>query len=219
VAGDFCQWDARLLPMRKVGDSGVWEPFVPEVEAGARYRFEIRTAQGGLLQKADPFAFVVERPEQACARVAQSSYAWGDQVWMAERSQRDLRRSPLAIYEVHLGSWMNGEPTGVQDAPPPDRPRRYAGHRELARPLAKYAQRFGSTHLELMPVAEHALHASWAYQVTGYYAPTALPDAGRSQVSGRHLSSTWNRRDARLGARSLPQGSASSALLRWVSPV
>jgi 1,4-alpha-glucan branching enzyme len=163
VVGDFCGWDGRLLPMRVLGGSGVWELFVPEVGVGAFYKFEIKTQQGVLRLKADPMAFAMELPPAQASCVTQLSYEWGDQAWMAERATRDWNREPVAIYEVHLGSW----------ARVPEQGYRSLSYREIAPRLVEHVKRLGFTHVELLPVAEHALYASWGYQVTGYYAPTA----------------------------------------------
>ncbi len=162
VVGDFCNWDGRLLPMRSLGASGVWELFLPEVAAGALYKYEIRTREGALRVKTDPFALGMESPPQTASRVVASTHVWHDEAWMEARAGRDLTREPLSIYEVHLGSW----------ARVPEEANRWLGYRELAPRLVEHAQRLGFTHLELLPVAEHPFYGSWGYQVTGYYAPT-----------------------------------------------
>ncbi len=164
VIGDFCAWDGRQLPMRSLGSSGVWELFVPGVAPGALYKFEIKARSGELRVKADPFGRAAERPPATASRVDPSGgYAWGDGEWMARRATRDLSREPVAIYEVHLGSWARVPEEG-------DRPLTY---REIAPRLVEHAERYGFTHLELMPIAEHPFYGSWGYQVSGYYAPTA----------------------------------------------
>ena len=164
VVGDFCAWDGRLLPMRRLGDSGVWELFVPEVGAGALYKFEILTIEGQLRLKSDPMGRALELPPQSASRVVDKQrYAWGDRAWLRRRSRRDHRGQPMSIYEVHLGSW--GRAADQPDALP--------SYRQLAPRLIDHAVRFGFTHLELLPIAEHAFYGSWGYQVTGFYAPTS----------------------------------------------
>ena len=179
VVGDFCGWDGRLFPMRQLGHSGVFELFIPGTAPGALYKYEIRTPEGQLRLKTDPYAQAMEAPPGTAARVAASSHVWGDEAWRQARRGRDPRREPLAAYEVHLGSW----------ARVPDEENRVLTYRELAPRLAAHAKRLGFTHLELMPVAEHAFTGSWGYQVMGYYAPTArygTPDDFRFFVDYCH---------------------------------
>jgi len=163
VVGDFCTWDGRLFPMRSLGGSGVFELFIPDIAPGMLYQFEIRTAGGVLREKADPLARQTEHPSAMAARVHVSRYQWGDDAWMRALAAREPRREPLAIYEVHLGSF----------ARVPEEGNRVLGYREIAPRLAAQAKRFGFTHIELLPVMEHPFTPSWGYQVTGYYAPTA----------------------------------------------
>jgi 1,4-alpha-glucan branching enzyme len=163
VVGDFCGWDGRLFPMRSLGPSGVFELFVPGVGPGALYKFEIKTQDGMLRLKTDPMARAMEAPPQTASRVATSSYRWGDDEWMARRAKSDITRMPVAIYELHLGSW----------ARVPEQNNRSLTYREIAPRLVEHVKRLGFTHVEFMPLAEHAFYASWGYQVTGYYAPTA----------------------------------------------
>ena len=180
VIGDFCGWDGRLLPMRLLGGSGVFELFVPEVGPGALYKFEILGPDGHVRQKADPYARSMERAPATAARVAaEGTYAWGDDQWMERRPTRDLPREPMLIYEVHLGSW----------AQVPERGNTPLSYREIAPKLAEHVRRLGFTHIELLPVAEHPFGGSWGYQVTGYYAPTArygTPDDFRYFVDVMH---------------------------------
>jgi len=179
VVGEFCRWDGRQLPMRSLGASGVFELFVPGVEAGALYKYEIRTRQGSLRLKTDPFALAMETPPASASRVTASHHVWDDEGWMTRREKSDPTREPLSIYEVHLGSWARVPEDG-------DRPLSY---REIAPRLAAHAKRLGFTHLELLPVAEHPFAGSWGYQVTGYYAPTARfgsPDDLRALVDHCH---------------------------------
>jgi 1,4-alpha-glucan branching enzyme len=180
VVGDFCNWDGRLLPMRSLGASGVFELFVPDLRPGALYKFEILTAEGRLRLKTDPLARAMERPPGTAARVvSDDAWQWGDEAWVTARAARDLRREPMAIYEVHLGSW----------ARVPEEGDRSLTYREIAPRLAEHARRFGFTHVELLPIAEHPFEGSWGYQVSGYYAPTSrfgTPDDFRSFVDTLH---------------------------------
>jgi 1,4-alpha-glucan branching enzyme len=179
VVGDFNRWDGRLLPMRTLGGSGIWEIFVPGIGAGALYKFEIRTRDGHLRLKTDPVAREMEHPPQTASRVCASYHVWQDQAFMQARSQRDITREPVSVYEVHLGSW----------ARVPEENNRWLTYRELAPRLVEHVLRLGFTHIELMPVAEHAYYPSWGYQVTGYFAPTArygTPDDFRFFVDYCH---------------------------------
>jgi len=162
VIGDFNFWSREASPMVRFGDSGVFTVFIPEAYFGARYKFSIETQDGRILEKADPFAFASElRPRTASVIASYEGYAWGDLAYMEALKQRDLRLSPIAVYEVHLGSWKRAEGGG------------FLSYRRLAEELCEYALYMGYTHLELMGIAEHPLDASWGYQVTGYFAPTA----------------------------------------------
>ncbi|HXJ36579.1 MAG TPA: 1,4-alpha-glucan branching protein GlgB [Candidatus Eisenbacteria bacterium] len=180
VVGDFCRWDGRLFPMRQLGASGVFEIFVPGVEAGAVYKYEILTPQGTIRLKTDPLAAALEHPPRTASRVvAESTYAWGDAAWMDARRTRDWTREPITIYEVHLGSWARVPEEG-------NRPLTY---REIAPRLAEHARRLGFTHVELLPVMEHPFDGSWGYQVSGYFAPTSrfgTPDDFRFFVDTCH---------------------------------
>jgi 1,4-alpha-glucan branching enzyme len=179
VVGDFCNWDGRVLPMRTLGSSGIFELFVPGLKPGALYKYELRTAEGTLRLKTDPFASAMECPPANASRVYASSYRFGDDAWLAARKGRDLAREPVAIYEVHLGSFARST----------DDPGRLLGYTELAPRIADHARELGFTHVELMPVAEHAYYPSWGYQVTGYYAASArygTPDELRFFVDTCH---------------------------------
>jgi 1,4-alpha-glucan branching enzyme len=181
VVGDFNGWDGRLHPMRRMGSSGIWELFVPEVGDGARYKFEIRPQGGGPpFLKADPYAFRTEAPPQTASVVhALDRYAWRDQGWMEQRGRGDLWARPMSVYEVHLGSWRRVPEEG-------NRPLTY---QEIAVQLAGYCQDMGFTHVELLPVAEHPFSGSWGYQVSSYFAPTSRfghPDDFRFFVDHLH---------------------------------
>jgi len=161
VVGDFNQWDGRVHPMRVHGN-GVWELFIPDLAAGAVYKFEIRARNGDVFLKSDPFGRRFElRPATASIVEAPSDYAWNDAAWLAARAGFDWQHEAMSIYEVHLGSWQRG-PEGEM-----------LNFREAAPPLVEHAKRLGFTHIELMPITEHPYDKSWGYQTTGYYAPTS----------------------------------------------
>ncbi|HEY3253442.1 MAG TPA: 1,4-alpha-glucan branching protein GlgB [Polyangiaceae bacterium] len=162
VVGEFNNWDGRLLPMRSLGPTGVWELFVPGIGVGTLYKYELKTKEGLLRIKTDPWANEMEAPPLTASRVARSNFTWHDDAWLKNRAKSDIAREPLNIYEVHPGSW----------ARVPEEGNRWLSYRELAVRLCEHAKRLGFTHLELMPVAEHAFYPSWGYQVTGYFAPT-----------------------------------------------
>jgi 1,4-alpha-glucan branching enzyme len=179
VVGDLNSWDGRLHPMRSLGSSGIWELFVPGVETGTKYKFEIRAQDGRLLLKADPVAFYAETPPRNASIVHQSTYEWSDDRWLKHRSSSDPLRWPMSIYEVHLGSWRRN----------PAEANRPLDYLELADELGDYVQDLGFTHVELMPVMEHPFTGSWGYQVTGYFAPTSrygTPDDFREFVDRLH---------------------------------
>ncbi len=163
VIGDFNRWDPRVHPMRLRGETGVWELFIPGLQEGAVYRYDLRSRVGGYhAQHSDPYGFYAEvRPNNASVVANTDDYAWGDQVWVEQRDPQRRLNKPMAIYEVHLGSWRL-KPDGS-----------WLTYRELADELVGYAREMGFTHLELMPIAEHPLDMSWGYQTTGYYAPTS----------------------------------------------
>ncbi|MES2345562.1 MAG: 1,4-alpha-glucan branching protein GlgB [Chlamydiota bacterium] len=161
LIGDFNAWDGRINPMRSMGPSGVWEIFIPGLSLGERYKFEIRTHEGHLRVKADPYAnFSEQRPANASIVVDVDRYAWNDTAWMEKRHHVNSLERPLNIYEVHLGSWKS--PQGG-----------FMNYRDIAHDLAAYCLEMGFTHVELMPVVEHPLDESWGYQVTGFYAITS----------------------------------------------
>jgi 1,4-alpha-glucan branching enzyme len=179
VVGEFCRWDGRLFPMRQLGSSGVFELFVPGVEPGALYKFEIKTRSGDIRIKTDPMAASMELPPGTASRVYESRYAWSDDDWTAARAARDPLREPMSVYEVHLGSW----------ARMPEEGHRPLSYREIAPKLIDHARRHGFTHLEFLPLAEHPFTGSWGYQVSGYYAPTArygTPDDLRYLIDQCH---------------------------------
>jgi len=163
VVGDFNQWDGRRHPMRSRGASGVWELFIPDLDSGSLYKFEIRSHDSGLIvSKTDPYAQQFElRPRTASVAHHSSEFIWQDNQWIINRSQHDWLHTPLSIYECHLGSWQRDENN------------EFLNYRELAHRLVEYVQETGFTHIELLPITEHPLDASWGYQTTGYFAPTS----------------------------------------------
>ncbi len=165
VVGDFNGWNAEAHPLQPRWDgSGIWEGFVPGLEKGTLYKYRIISQHNKyVVSKSDPFAFLFECPPQTASRVWDLEYAWGDRKWMNSRSQRNALNAPMAVYEVHIGSWRRVLEEG-------NRPLTY---RELAHQLAGYVKEMGYTHVELMPVMEHPFYGSWGYQTVGYYAPTS----------------------------------------------
>jgi 1,4-alpha-glucan branching enzyme len=178
VVGTFNNWDGRVHMMRSLGPSGIWEIFIPDVGEGALYKFEIRNLHGDVTIKTDPYGFFYEVPPKNAAIVWNGEkFRWNDADWLARRGQQDTLRSPLSIYEVHIGSWKKKSAfEGLS-------------YRELAEPLVEYLQKMGFTHVEFMPVAEHAFYPSWGYQVTGFHAPTSrfgTPDDFQFLVNRLH---------------------------------
>ena len=164
VVGDFNGWDGRVHAMRLLGASGVWEIFVPAAAIGHRYKFELRSRHGEILVKSDPFGFAFEVPPLSASIVCRPDYQWQDDDWMRGRATfESWFDRPMAIYEVHLGSW----------ARIPEEGNRYLSYRELAARLIPYVKDMGYTHIELLPVMEHPYSASWGYQVIGFFAPTS----------------------------------------------
>ncbi|RDV26149.1 1,4-alpha-glucan branching protein GlgB [Alteromonas aestuariivivens] len=164
LIGDFNRWDSRLHPMQKT-DLGFWVLVVPGIVAGERYKYHIKDAHGhDLPHKADPLGFHAEQfPSHASRVFDHSQYQWQDEVWMESRKQ-DKYRSPMSIYEVHLGSWKR---------PQSKSKKRYLSYRELAEDLIPYVKEMGYTHLELLPVSEYPFDGSWGYQPVGMFAPTS----------------------------------------------
>jgi len=180
VVGDFCGWDGRIFPMRMMGSSGVWELFVPGIGPDALYKFELLTREGALRLKTDPFAAKLEQaPGTASIVQAEDTYSWHDAAWMQERPTVDHLRTPMSIYEVHLGSW----------ARVPEEGNRILSYSEIAPRLAEHVSGLAFTHVELMPVMEHPFYGSWGYQVSGYYAPSSrygTPDDFRYLIDTLH---------------------------------
>jgi 1,4-alpha-glucan branching enzyme len=163
VIGDFNGWDGRVHPMRVRGGSGVWELFLPEIQSGAVYKFEIRNVHSHeVFEKADPYGQQFEiRPKTAAVIRQDSRYEWNDEDWLNHRGKAAWPHEAMSIYEVHLGSWQRDEHGN------------FLSYRELAHRLVDYVSDLGFTHIELLPITEHPLDASWGYQTTGYFAPTS----------------------------------------------
>ncbi|MCG7442888.1 1,4-alpha-glucan branching protein GlgB [Dermabacter vaginalis] len=172
VIGDFNGWNGRRTAMRSLGDSGVWEIFLPGVRAGAVYKFRILGADKVWREKADPMARLAEVPPATGSVVVDSDFEWSDDAFLAERAAKNPLESQMSIYEVHLASW-----------------RPYTSYRDVAEPLVEYVKGMGYTHVEFLPLAEHPFGGSWGYQVTGYYAPTSRlghPDDLRYLINALH---------------------------------
>lgn len=162
VIGDFNHWDGRIHQMRELGNSGIYELFIPSLVSGEKYKYEIKTKQGSLLEKSDPYGNYSElRPSTASIVANVNSYEWKDSKWLESRMNKNPIDEPVSIYEVHLGSWRRGDNN------------EFLSYKELADQLIKYVKDMGYTHIELLPIAEHPYDASWGYQVIGYYAVTS----------------------------------------------
>lgn len=173
VVGDFNLWDGRRHQMERLGDSGIFELFIPELECGTVYKYEIKAQNGDPVLKADPYGNSTElRPNTASVVCDINTYQWNDKTWMEQRKERDTKSQPMSIYEVHLGSWMRKSIEMDEDGKEITGSEFY-NYREIAVALSEYVKGMGYTHVELLPVMEHPLDASWGYQVTGYYAPTS----------------------------------------------
>lgn len=171
VVGDFNLWDGRRHIMERVGDTGVYALFIPEVKEGDLYKYEVQQYAGGNVLKADPYAFYAQkRPDTASVMWDNLDYKWTDDKWMKEREKKKFGKEPMSIYELHLGSWKKPVSEESEDV---DQRELFYNYRELAPMIAEYVKDMGYTHIELMPVMEHPFDGSWGYQVTGYYAPTS----------------------------------------------
>ncbi|HIR84027.1 MAG TPA: 1,4-alpha-glucan branching protein GlgB [Candidatus Galloscillospira excrementavium] len=161
VMGDFNGWNDSSHPMERL-EGGVWERFIPGLARYDTYKYAVHTADGRVLAKADPYAFHAEtRPGTGSKLYDLAGYQWGDGAWLRRRRAKPIYDQPLNIYEVHLGSWRR---TGDDQ---------FLSYRDIARYLVPYVKEMGFTHVELMPVTEHPLDASWGYQCTGYFAATS----------------------------------------------
>jgi 1,4-alpha-glucan branching enzyme len=176
IKGDFNSWDGRGHPMRQLGESGVWELFVPDVGAGTHYKFIVLGADGEWREKADPMAFYAEVPPQTSSVVFESRYEWGDDEWMTRRGDKQPVHEPMSVYEVHLASWRKRD----------GRPLTYD---QLIDELVPYVADLGFSHVELMPIMQHPFGGSWGYHVTSYFAPDSRfgdPDGFRRLVDRFH---------------------------------
>ena len=172
VVGDFNDWDGRIHQMRRLGDSGIFEIFIPDAVPGQNYKYEIKVKGGLVFLKSDPYAFgqqlrpdtasvIRNNPEKKAGSRSSKGLRWEDKKWMAERKERQSKGKPISVYELHLGSFCK------------DKEGNYLNYRELAPRIIDYVKEMGYTHIELMPIMEHPFDASWGYQVIGYYAPTS----------------------------------------------
>ena len=178
VIGDFNNWDARRSPMRRLGESGIWELFLPAAAEGDKYKFHVIQCDGRVVDKTDPYGVYAEvRPNNASVLYPLKRYKWKDRRWMTARKKYNFKTAPMNIYEVHLGSWKRAEGD------------RFLTYTELAEQLIPYVKEMGYTHIEMLPVEEHPFDGSWGYQVTGYYAPTSRygsPDEFKQFVDACH---------------------------------
>jgi 1,4-alpha-glucan branching enzyme len=208
VVGNFNDWDGQPHPMRRLGDSGVWETFIPKLRAGELYKYEIKAPGLPVFLKADPYASYAEIPPATSSIVYESKYRFRDARWLKKRAGREHFRQPLSIYELHFGSWRRKvgqafvpvpeklgehsqkrdrlESLSYQNTEEENRPFTY---REMAEPLAEYVLKTGFTHVEFLPLKEHPYGPSWGYQVSNYFAPSArygTPDDFRYLVDYLH---------------------------------
>jgi len=164
VIGDFNAWDRASHQLQPRGQSGIWEGFISGVGKGTLYKYHIISRYRGLKkEKADPLAIYTEIPPKTASVVWDLEYKWGDQEWLAKRREHNALDKPMAIYEVHLGSWQRVPKEG----------HRSLTYRELALQLTDYVLQMGFTHVEFLPIMEHPFFGSWGYQTTGYFAPTS----------------------------------------------
>lgn len=161
LVADFNYWDGRINPMRVLGGSGIWEIFIPGIGVGEKYKFEIRTKEGALTVKSDPYAFSSELRPATASVVADINFFWNDSEWISKRAKNSSLARPINIYEVHLGSWKQREDGS------------FLNYKEIAVELVSYCKNMGFTHVELLPIQEHPLDESWGYQVSGFYAVTS----------------------------------------------
>lgn len=162
VAGDFNGWDAQENEMKKIDGYGIWQVFIPNAHVGQLYKYCITSKNSSQFLKSDPYAFYSEmRPKDASIICELNNYSWHDQKWIKSKDKYNPYKSPMLIYEVHLGSFKR------------DVEGNFLNYRELAEKLTEYVLKMGYTHIELLPVSEHPLDASWGYQITGYYSVTS----------------------------------------------
>ena len=163
VMGDFNGWDKHSNPLRPNGQSGIWEGFFPGIGNGTLYKYHIVSRFNDYrVDKTDPFSIFNEIPPKTASIVWNLDYQWSDQEWMTSRRQRNALDRPMAIYEMHVGSWRRVA----------EQSNRSLSYRELAPLLADYLERLGYTHVEFLPIMDHPFFGSWGYQITGYFAPS-----------------------------------------------
>ncbi len=182
VVGNFNSWDGRVHQMRSLGASGIWELFIPHLQENEIYKFAIKTQEGHILEKCDPFQFYGElRPKTGSVVKSVDTFQWSDHEWREAKHHTTPYDGPLSIYEVHPGSWKRD----------PSDPERFLTYRELADKLIPYVKKLGFTHIELLPVMEHPLDESWGYQVTAPYSITSrygTPEEFMYFVDSCHLN-------------------------------
>ena len=176
VVGDFNNWDRSCNPMTRIAD-GVWEAQISKLKQFDAYKYSIETADGRILMKADPYAAHFETRPGTASKIYESSYEWEDSEWYEEKKSRIIYKSPVNIYEVHLGSWKNyGE-------------EKFLDYITFANEIIPYLKKMSYTHVEFMPLTEYPFDGSWGYQVTGYFAPTSrygTPDDLRKMIDMFH---------------------------------
>ena len=167
LVGNFNNWDGSKNPMTRNEPNGIWDIFVPGLDVGEVYKYQIKTWDDRILMKADPYANSNElRPNNASVVSDISHFKWSDVKWITNRRKTDIKKAPMAIYEVHIGSWRRHKEVGENGTD-------FYNYREFAHEITDYVKQMGYTHVELMGIAEHPFDGSWGYQVTGYYAPTS----------------------------------------------
>lgn len=161
IGGTFNCWDERRSQMRVLGESGIWELFIPGVRENDIYKYRIKNQDGNVVEKSDPYGnFMQQRPETGTIVYDIDKYKWHDEMWVADRTNEERYEKPVNIYEVHLGSWRRVD-------------NRFMTYKEAADDLLNYVCDMGYTHIEFLPLAEHPFDGSWGYQVTGYFSPTS----------------------------------------------
>ncbi|HNJ95418.1 MAG TPA: alpha-amylase family glycosyl hydrolase, partial [Ferruginibacter sp.] len=181
VVGDFNGWKKQLHPLYvRLDQSGIWEGFIPHIQAGEKYKFYIKGYKGVELMKADPYARYAELRPATSSLTWQSAFQWNDGSWMKKRSKNNALQAPWSVYEVHLGSWQRPVPTDEES---------FNSYQQLIEHLVPYVKGMGFTHVELMPVMEFPYDGSWGYQGTGYFAPTSRfgdPDGFKALINAFH---------------------------------
>ncbi len=177
VVGNFNNWDGRKHQMRAIG-GGIWDLFIPELEVGEIYKYEIKNVEGHIFLKSDPYGFQQEIRPKTASVITDLSYEWQDAAWLENRRNTDPQEEPISVYEMHLGSWLHDSfdnpPAEGKVAPIGEKHNtRFLSYRELAEKLIPYVKQMGYTHIEVLPVSEHPFDGSWGYQVAGHFAPTS----------------------------------------------